>query len=33
MLALLLIEVGIVVLVAVVIAADMAGNGHPSLRD
>ncbi len=33
MISLLLIELGIVVIVAVVIAADMASNGHPSLRD
>lgn len=33
MLTLLIIEVGIVIVVGVVLAADMAANGHPSLRD
>ena len=33
MLTLLIIEVGIVIVVAVVLAADMAAHGHPSLRD
>ncbi len=33
MITFLMIELGIVVVVAVVIAADMATNGHPSLRD
>jgi hypothetical protein len=33
MLTLLIIELGIVVVVAVVVAADMASNGHPYLRD
>jgi hypothetical protein len=33
MVTLLIIEVGIVIVVAAVLAADMAANGHPSLRD
>jgi hypothetical protein len=33
MLTLLIIEVGIVILVAVVVAAEMATNGHPYLRE
>ena len=33
MLTLMLIEVGIVVVVAVLLAADMARNGHPYIGD
>ena len=33
MITLLIIEIGIVVIVAVAIGADMANNRHPSLRD
>jgi len=33
MLTLFVIELGITVIVAVIVAADMAQNGHPSLGD
>jgi hypothetical protein len=33
MLTLLIIELGIVIVVAVVLATDMAANGHPYLGD